>query len=106
MQATEFWDNLFSREQDNYYSPVEIPDHNNPVLKRALAHFGNVANKTVIDLGCGRGATSLYFAHLGANVISVDLSEVAIKNLSNYCHDNGIENGTCQVNLDNLVHNF
>ena len=94
MQTTKFWDDIFSKGQEGNYSRVEMPDRNDPVLKRALAHFGDVENKTVIDLGCGRGATSLYFAHLGANVISVDLSEVAIKNLSNYCQDNGIENIT------------
>jgi 2-polyprenyl-3-methyl-5-hydroxy-6-metoxy-1,4-benzoquinol methylase len=92
MQATEFWDNLFSKGQEGGYSRVEMPDLNNPILQRALRHFGSVEDKTMIDLGCGRGATSLFFAYYGANVISVDLSEVAVKNLSGYCQDNGIRN--------------
>lgn len=94
MQATEFWDNLYSKGQEDVHSRVEMPDLNDPVLRRALAHFGNIENKTVIDLGCGRGATSLFFAHYGANVISIDLSEVAIRNLFQYCQDNGIRNIT------------
>lgn len=94
MQATEFWDNIFSKGQEGSYSQIEMPDLNDPLLQRALGHFGCVKNKTVIDLGCGRGATSLYFAHCGANVISIDLSEIAIRNLSEYCHDNKIENIT------------
>jgi len=69
-----------------------MPDLNDPVLLMALEHFGSVENKTVIDLGCGRGATSLFFAYHGADVISVDLSEVAISNLRKYCKDNEIEN--------------
>ena len=94
MQASEFWDNLFSKGQEGSYSRVEMPDLNNPILQRALGHFGSIENKTVIDLGCGRGATSLFFAYCGANVISVDLSEEAIANLSKYCQDNDIRNVT------------
>jgi len=96
MQASEkFWDDIFSKGQEGNYSRVEMPDIHDPILKRALAHFGHLENKTIIDLGCGRGATSLFFAHCGAhNVISVDLSDVAIKNLKTYCQDNDIDNIT------------
>jgi 2-polyprenyl-3-methyl-5-hydroxy-6-metoxy-1,4-benzoquinol methylase len=94
MQATEHWDNVFSKGQAGGYSRVEMPDLHDPVLQRALKHFGSVENKTVFDLGCGRGATSLFFAYHGANVISVDASEVAIRNLSSYCQDNGVRNIT------------
>ena len=94
MQATEFWDKIFSKGQEGNYSRVEMPELNDPILQQALAHFGSVKGKTIIDLGCGRGATSLFFAYHGANVISVDLSEIAIENLSRYCQDNGIRNIT------------
>jgi SAM-dependent methyltransferase len=94
MHPTEFWDNVFSKGQEGGYSRVEMPDLRDPILQSALGHFGRIENKTVIDLGCGRGATSLFFAYHGANVISVDLSEVAIKNLSRYCQSNGIRNVT------------
>ena len=94
MRATRFWDDLFSKGQGGTYCRVEMPDLEDPVLNRAMEHFGTVENKTLIDLGCGGGATSLFFAHRGANVISVDLSQVAIKNLSQYCLDNSIENIT------------
>ena len=92
MQAKEFWDNLFSKGQEGSYSRVEMPDLNDPILQKALKHFGNIQGKTVIDLGCGRGATSLFFEHYGANVISIDLSEIAINNLSEYCKNNSISN--------------
>lgn len=89
MQATEFWDNLW---QEGSNSQVEMPDVNDPVLKKALEHFGDVEGKTIVDLGCGRGATSLFFAHCGANVIGIDLSDVAVNNLSAYCQENNIKN--------------
>lgn len=92
MQATQFWDDLFSKGQQGEYSRVEMPDLEDPVLQKALAYFGDVKGKTIIDLGCGRGATSLYFAHKGANVISIDSSEVAVRNLTEYCQSNAIGN--------------
>src|SRR5215210_5298611 len=92
MQATEFWDKRFSKGQQGSYSRVEIADRADPVLQRALAHFGSLENKTLIDLGCGRGATSLFFASQGATVISIDSSKVAIANLARYCEEHHIRN--------------
>jgi 2-polyprenyl-3-methyl-5-hydroxy-6-metoxy-1,4-benzoquinol methylase len=91
MQATEFWDDVFARTA---HSPVQMPDRQDRVLRRALRHFGDVQGRRLIDLGCGQGASSLYFASLGASVISVDLSAVAVSNLQEYCHSNGIKNIT------------
>ncbi len=92
MSNDGFWDKVFSEGQEGSYSRIEMPDLQDPVLQAALAHFGNMEDKIVVDLGCGRGATSLFFAHLGAKVISIDSSEVAIANLSAYCQENGITN--------------
>lgn len=83
--SQEFWNNVFSNGKGHICSQVEPPDLNDPILRRALAHFGNIQNKTLIDFGCGRGMASLFFAYYGANIISIDSSEVAINNLSGYC---------------------
>jgi 2-polyprenyl-3-methyl-5-hydroxy-6-metoxy-1,4-benzoquinol methylase len=85
MSSTEFWDDMFAQGQNDAYSRIEMPDLKSPILQAALSHFGNLENKSIIDLGCGSGSNSLFFASQGANVISVDLSKVAIDNLSNYC---------------------
>jgi 2-polyprenyl-3-methyl-5-hydroxy-6-metoxy-1,4-benzoquinol methylase len=90
--AVEFWDNIFASGRTNPYSRVEMPDLGDAVLQRALGHFGDVRGRTLVDLGCGRGATSLFFAHHGAEVIGVDSSGQAIRNLAEYCETNAIAN--------------
>lgn len=90
--AAEFWDHIFEPGDSDADSRVEMPDAADPVLLRAHEHFGDLSGRTLVDVGCGRGATSLFFASKGATVISVDLSSVAIRNLSDYCSRQGIEN--------------
>lgn len=90
--ASEYWDKIFSKENYHSYGIVDKSNIPYPIIKRALEHFESIEGKTVIDLGCGNGAASLIFAELGANVISIDLSENAINNLSNYCKEKGIDN--------------
>jgi 2-polyprenyl-3-methyl-5-hydroxy-6-metoxy-1,4-benzoquinol methylase len=89
--AVEFWEDIFAKGRASAYSRVEMPQLDDPILHRALAHFGDVRGRTVLDVGCGRGATSLFFAHHGAKVVSVDLSATAIDNLTDYCRANGID---------------
>lgn len=57
MSTKDFWDNIFSQ---SHYSQIKMPELENPVLKTALKHFGSVKDKSIIDLGCGRGNTSLF----------------------------------------------
>src|ERR1700742_1796119 len=80
-QAQEFWDGLFRTRSEPGASLVDMPDRECPVYRRAVQHFGPMYGKTLIDLGSGAGASSLYFASLGADVISVDLSPIAVENL-------------------------
>jgi SAM-dependent methyltransferase len=90
--ATQFWDQIFESADRDPGSRIEMPDPRDPVLVRACEHFGELSGRTVIDVGCGRGAASLFFASKGANVISVDLSPVAVRNLTEYCSRREITN--------------
>ena len=94
MDAADFWDNIFAQGAQAEYSRVDMPSRSDPILRRAARHFGDVRGRRLIDLGCGRGASSLYFASLGATVISVDLSGVAVRNLQKYCRDHDVKNVT------------
>ncbi len=93
MKSTEHWNNIYSKCQNSKYSRIERTDFD-PILQCALNFFGNVTDKKLIDLGCGSGKASLFFEHHGANVISIDSSEVAINNLAEYCVEKKINNIT------------
>lgn len=75
MNAAAFLNALY---QQSAYSR-ELDDGMICVLNAALAHFGDVSDKTILDFGCGMGATSAYFAARGAKVIAADISDVAIR---------------------------
>lgn len=93
-KARQFWNEAFQSHGNAATHHVDIPDFNSAVFKRAVEHFGDVRGKALIDIGCGSGASSLFFASLGANVVSIDLSEVAIDNLKRYCTEQRIDNIT------------
>ncbi len=89
MNIEDFWNKVY---QEN---PTCSPDEEDPILLAALEHFGNnIKGSKLLDLGCGNGSSSLFFAKQGANVTSMDISEVAIQSLSQLCIESKIENIT------------
>lgn len=104
-ETVAFWDDLFSQGDSCPYTRVEVPTGDDAKLQRAHEHFGDVSGKTVLDIGCGSGATSLFFAQLGAQVLSIDISAVAIQNLTRYCNRHGITNITpIQMPAQEIAH--
>jgi cyclopropane fatty-acyl-phospholipid synthase-like methyltransferase len=90
--VNSFWDRVFAQGDECEHSRVEMPDPLNRELRRAHEHFGDLSGRTLVDVGSGRGASSLFFASKGANVISVDQSAVAVRNLAEYCDRRQIAN--------------
>lgn len=88
MNVEDFWNKIY---EDN---PTQAPDEADPILLAALKHFGDIKGARLLDLGCGNGSSSLFFAKQGANVVSCDISEVAIQSLSQLCVKNNINNIT------------
>lgn len=62
----------FVRGGKNYY----LDYLNGPALKRMV---GDVEGKSVLDVGCGEGCFSRFFAKAGAEVTGVDLSDALIE---------------------------
>ncbi len=70
-KAAKIWVE-FVRSGKNYYAEYL----NGPALKRMV---GSVKGKQVLDIGCGEGYFSRFFAKAGAEVVGIDLSEALIK---------------------------
>jgi 2-polyprenyl-3-methyl-5-hydroxy-6-metoxy-1,4-benzoquinol methylase len=90
--TTDYWDAHYREMIREGRLLIEPPPSSDPVLNAAAAYFGDVRHRTMLDLGCGRGSASLFFARRGARVISVDQSPVAIEGLRDYCSRHGIAN--------------
>jgi 2-polyprenyl-3-methyl-5-hydroxy-6-metoxy-1,4-benzoquinol methylase len=88
MPTDAHWDRVFATTD---HGRVEVAEADE-VVTAAMAFFGDVSGKTLLDLGCGAGRDSLFFAGQGANVVAVDTSGVAIERLATYCAENGIDN--------------
>ena len=64
------WDELWRRRKRLYV-------YRN-VLKTAETYLGSLEGKSILEVGCGRGATLLEFARRGASVVGLDYSEEAL----------------------------
>lgn len=89
MNTENFWNRIYEA------NPTCSPDEADPILLAALEHFGNkIEGAKLLDLGCGNGSSSLFFAKYGAKVTSIDISEVAIQSFLELCLENNITNIT------------
>ena len=68
-------------------------------LEYAFYLLGDLAGKTVVDLGCKEGLTSLILAALGANVISVDATEKNLALTAERAGANGLEQALTLLHL-------
>lgn len=83
-----FWNQIYTNHA------TQTPNEADPMLLTAIDYFGDIRNAKLLDLGCGDGRSSLFFAKHGANVTAIDISEVAIQNLSQFCQEQEIKNIT------------
>ncbi len=74
------------------------------LLLRLLAQegVGSIAGRRVLDLGAGFGALSLYFAHLGANVVAVDPNEQRMRVAQTIADKRGLPLSTVAASAQSL----
>lgn len=86
MSSVEFWNRLYAQNEAS--APKRVKPRQ--ALRDAVQYFGDLHGRKLIDLGCGDGEASYYFASLGAEVTAVDNSSTAIENLRRLCDEQGI----------------
>jgi SAM-dependent methyltransferase len=69
-------------------------------LEYAFALLGDVRNKTIVDLGCGEGLNTVILASLGANVISVDISDESLALTAARAAANGVSDNVKLMRSD------
>lgn len=68
-----------------------------------LVDLSTVKGKTIIDVGCGNGQYSVFFALLGATVYGCDISPVGIKAAKRMAEENGVSEH-CHFSVQNIAH--
>lgn len=81
----ESWDELWRNRKRLYV-------YRN-IVKIADEFLGSLSGRTVLEVGCGRGATLLELAKRGANVVGLDYSDEAIA----VCRALARESGTAEL---------
>jgi 2-polyprenyl-3-methyl-5-hydroxy-6-metoxy-1,4-benzoquinol methylase len=61
-----------------------------PEMRYITQRLGNIKGKRLLDVGCGLGEASVYFATLGADVTSSDLSQGMLDATTRLAQSNGV----------------
>jgi SAM-dependent methyltransferase len=88
-QAVAFWDRFY---QETTSFPLDVDERLAHALNSARNFFQCQGSCKILDIGCGRGASSIFWATTGAQVTAIDHSALAIAELSNRCEKMGITN--------------
>ena len=78
--AKPFWNKKYKTRK--MVSPLDF-------TKKAWSYLKDLDTPHILDIGCGDGRDSLYFAQNGAQVTAIDFAEEAIKRVR--AHDIGID---------------
>lgn len=80
-----YWDAYYQNQFAQNSGEVQVPS----LFARAMLENYMEKGNSLVELGCGNGRDSLYFAENGMNVTGIDVSEVAIRKLqqrnTNHC---------------------
>jgi ubiquinone/menaquinone biosynthesis C-methylase UbiE len=75
-----FHDEWASNENIETVSPRQLFENITSLENKfILSHMGNIKGKKILDIGCGLGESSVYFALNGATVTATDLSSEMIR---------------------------
>lgn len=85
-EEASFFDERASRAAERLQpvDPLAVKRYTSPLRKRLPPEYrfyilGNLAGKTILEIGCGDGANAILLAKLGAQVVGVDVSQASIE---------------------------
>ncbi len=67
-----------------------------------LEYFGDLSGKKLLDVGCGAGESSIYFARQGAHVTAIDISEGQLGVARKFAADCNVEVAFHQLPLERI----
>jgi ubiquinone/menaquinone biosynthesis C-methylase UbiE len=70
----------------DYFEACTAPEN-----RFILSHLGDVGGKKILDLGCGAGENSVYFAKKGAHCVAADYSPGMVEIATKLAAKNGVE---------------
>ncbi len=88
--SEEFWDKTWSEFAPFRMDPDAWLRLRSASERAFLLAAGDVRGKELLDLGCGNGELSVYFALRGARVTAVDNSETGIENAKHLAEMNEV----------------
>jgi ubiquinone/menaquinone biosynthesis C-methylase UbiE len=77
----------------DYFEAYTAPEN-----RFILHHLGDVAGKTLLDLGCGAGENSVYFARKGARCTATDYSPGMVEKALKLAAANEVQIDACTMN--------
>ena len=80
-----YWNGLYTKNDYFGIGPTILAIH----AKKILDEY---SLKNILELGCGQGRDSIYFAKLGYSIIASDISENAIKFIEKISNDENLKN--------------
>jgi len=101
--AQAFWTDRQAEFVPYAIDPPAYREQAAPLLRALLDSLGEVAGKTVLDLGCGNGELSVYAAKRGATVWAVDFSDSGVRNTATLPDHNGVGGRVHAVVLDAMA---
>lgn len=94
LKMKKHYDSLYSKNE-KYWG-----DDPSPLSLLLFSHLYERKNLTLLDIGCGQGPDSIYFAKKGFNVTAIDISEIGLNHLNENASKINLQNKITTIELD------